>query len=98
MPIRNATAELIEYLNTLVSLDQQAMHDLVRARVRCGKALALHPTVQVALHEDTCSVGLLGILNGYAGAYDDGPRQGWGPISAIFEDGKLARFALVDNE
>lgn len=31
-------------------------------------------------------VGILGILNGYAGTIDDGPRKGWGPIAADTED------------
>ena len=35
---------------------------------------------------------MLGVLNGFCGTIDDGPRKGWGPIAGIYDNGKLLRF------
>ena len=43
--------------------------------------------------------GFIGVLNGYCGAYDDGPKKGWGPISVIVEDdGTVSRVFRTPNE
>lgn len=34
-------------------------------------------------------VGLLGILNGYAGSIDEGPQAGWGPIAAVMDEDRI---------
>ncbi len=46
---------------------------------------------------DTFRVGMLGVLNGFCGTIDDGPRKGWGPIAAIYDEGKLLRFERTEN-
>lgn len=81
--------QMIRFLNELVELDQEAMHQLVETRVPCNTKLTDHPTVQVRVKEKKGSVGLLGILNGYIGTDADG----WGFICAEYNDsGKLVRF------
>lgn len=42
--------------------------------------------------------GLLGLLNGYFGIYDEGPHKGWGPIMAVYDhDSKtLIRFSSLE--
>src|SRR5215203_7119863 len=98
MPIRDDTDELIAFLNSLVAIDPYAIAELLCTRVVCTKELAEHPTVQVAaggeksgptyLAPGTYRVGILGILNGYCGAIDDGR----GPIAAVYDEGRLQGF------
>lgn len=39
------------------------------------------------------------MFNGFCGKFDDGPRAGWGPITAEFDDDhKLIRFYKTLNE
>ncbi len=64
-----------------------------------GGLLHLAAPEFAALAPDAPVVGLLGILNGYAGTYDDGSRKGWGPIAAIVEDdGRVTGFRRTPNE
>lgn len=75
---------VIEFLNSLVELDQEAIEKLIEARVFCNEALADHPTVQVGTyHSDSKlpKVGMLGILNGMFGA----DTQRWGYICAVYD-------------
>ena len=84
---------LINYLNELVKLDRDAVHTLIETRICCNQELSDHPTVQVSKPKDSeiCSVGLLGILNGFVGVDD----QQWGYIAANFDDdGRLTGFDL----
>jgi hypothetical protein len=108
MTIRTGTDDLIEFLDGLAKLDPKAMGALVSVRVQCTASLAEHPTVQVAGHgphgfekeipEGEYRVGILGILNGFAGSFDEGPRKGWGPISALMEsDGTVSSFVRTEN-
>lgn len=103
MAIRPDTDDLITFLNSLVEIDRYAMQELIGARVSCNEELANHPSVQVAAHPHPhvppgqFRVGVLGILNGYAGTYDEGPRAGWGPIQAVYEDGRLIRFERTEG-
>lgn len=86
----------ISFLNSLVELDKIAVSELVDSRVLCNSKLADHPTVQVRGYGPvTPSVGLLGILNGLCGSYDDEPKKGFGPISAQFSSGKIVAFFLT---
>lgn len=88
--------DLIAFLNSLVSIDEYAIAELLCVRVPCNEAMADHPTVQVAgagpgttfVRPGTFRLGLLGLLNGYCGIGPDG----WGPIAAIYERGRLVRF------
>lgn len=114
MTIRPDTDDLIAFLNSLTAIDPVAMGELMAARVPCNEAMANHPTVQVvaggadgnvgkhagesAVPAGEFRVGFLGILNGYAGAFDEGPRKGWGPISAVVEDdGRVTSFRRTQN-
>lgn len=85
---------MIDYLNTLISLDPDAITLLAETRVPCNEALADHPSVQVLEDGGSMKVGLLGILNGFLGAYE---LDGWGPLAAVYSDeGKIVEFALHD--
>ena len=109
MAIRPETDELIDFLNSLIGLDRPAMQELLSVRVPCGRALADHPTVQVTGCTDGLAVGtafmrigetrvgVLGLLNGWAGIFDDGTRRGWGPITACYDAGLLVRFERTQN-
>jgi hypothetical protein len=97
--IRPETDSLIAFLNELIAIDPYAIAELLITRVPCNQQLADHPTVQVASGKDgggyifiapgTFRVGMLGILNGFCGKIDEGPRKDWGPITARYEDGRL---------
>jgi hypothetical protein len=87
-------AELADYiiteLNKILLVDRDAVEALIEHRVECNEALRAHPTVQVV---DGNKVGLLGLLNGIVGTISDGPRQGWGYITGVYDDdGKLVQF------
>lgn len=42
--------------------------------------------------------GILGVLNGFCGKYDDGPKAGWGPIMAVVEaDGTISKICRCPN-
>jgi len=91
----------IAYLNVLIELDRPAIAALVANRVPCNEALAEHPTCQVGAQHGGFHVGLLGLLNGLFGTFDEGEHLGWGPIKAVFEDeeravgARLIRFEKV---
>lgn len=98
MPIRPEANAMVEFLNELITIDPTAVNALVNARVECNAQLAYHPTVQAGVKDDKYQVGLLGILNGFFGAFDFGPRVGWGAIQAIVElDGTISGFKLDDG-
>lgn len=102
--IRPDVDDMIAFLNSLVAIDRAAIQELMSVRVPCGNELADHPSVQVATCTDDkivgsafmrvgeSRVGILGLLNGYFGTIDEGPRKGWGPISAHYDNGFLVRF------
>jgi len=76
----------IETLNRFVRADPEAMRLLIETRVPCNETLANDPTCQVSGWDGTVKVGLLGILNGLYGTYDEEPLQGWGAVAAVFSD------------
>ena len=102
MTVRDDTDDLIAFLNSLVEIDRYAIAELLCIRVPCNQALADHPSVQVQTGREgggytyiapgTSRVGMLGLLNGFCGTLDDGPRKGWGPIVAQYDEGRLVRF------
>ena len=92
MTIRPEADGLVKYLNELLAIDQDFVSRLVDHRVTCNEQLARHPSVQVGKSEGDYRAGFLGVLNGYLGVIDRGPRRGWGPITAVLEDGKVVRF------
>lgn len=91
--------QAVAVLNEALALDPQAISALVSTRVRCTKALAGHPSIQVgSVGETEYEVGLLGILNGLFGSYgpEGGKREGWGRIAAeVEDDGTVSRFCEV---
>lgn len=104
MSIRPETDSIIEFLNSLLLVDPYAVAELVCDKVPCNADLAAHPTVQVQAHGTTTyiapgtfRVGMLGILNGYCGTIDEGPKAGWGPIIALYDDGKLVKFIRAED-
>ena len=99
-----AAERTIRLLNELLEVDPDAVNALIESRVPCNETLANHPTVQVSGYQyddnpkpHAYKVGMLGILNGICGAYgpDAGDKEGWGPITAEFDEGKIVRFLLT---
>lgn len=74
---------MVAVLNEATEADANAMRRLVEHREGCNAELADHPTIQVMAMGDggRFEVGLLGILNGIAGAFPDG----YGRIYAQFD-------------
>jgi hypothetical protein len=86
---------LVDFLNDALQTDPSAISLLVNNRVPCNQAMLEHPTIQCG----TITVGLLGLLNGFVGVYDEGKRKGWGAIAAITEeDGRIVRFEILEND
>lgn len=86
--------KVIAFLNELLKVDPEAMTALVETRVPCNQALREHPTVQVAVNDETgqAAVGMLGILNGLVGVDDDG----WGFVTVKLDDNKqVTEFLLT---
>ena len=84
---------VIGYLNDLLECDPEATQKLFDCRVPCNTRLADHPTIQVLGTYPHTDVGILGILNGFVGVIEEGSRQGWGLITAVYdEDGTLVKF------
>jgi hypothetical protein len=82
---------IIDFLNSLILLDKDAVSALINTRVPCNKEFSEHETVQVLAGENsTHSVGLLGILNGLCGV----DENSWGFIVAEVDekDDKVERF------
>jgi hypothetical protein len=84
---------MIQFLNSLLLLDQKAISELVEKRVRVNENFSHHETVQVletgTEDSPSYSVGILGILNGLCGIDDDG----WGFVVAECDtQGKINKF------
>ena len=79
---------LIMGLNEIAARDQEAVCRLMLdARVPCNDALADHPSVQVRSREgEPHTLGVLGLLNGLIGTIDEGPKKGWGLITAVVDE------------
>jgi hypothetical protein len=94
--------QVVEFLNDLFQQDPHAIEDLVEQRVRCNDILAAHPTVPVQDPKDGeggALLGILGILNGLCGAWDEesAPKPHlafFGPVCACYEHGRLTGFRL----
>lgn len=90
---------LIEYLNSLLSIDPFAIDGLIEARVSCNPYMVEHPTVQTAEGADgETIVGILGVLNGFCGVITDGPAKGRGPITAVYDDDRCGIVRFVRTE
>lgn len=90
---RALASSVVDYLNEIVKLDPDALHQLCETRVPCNQALSDHATTQMAGTVGSPEVGLLGILNGLVGKRADG----WGYIAGVYDDdtGKLTHFQMV---
>lgn len=89
--------DVLAVLNEALELDPLAVTNLVEARLPCNDALSEHPTIQCGPSGGTTKhwqVGLLGILNGLFGIFDeDAPEPtGFGPIAAVVAGGYVTRF------
>ena len=89
--------------------------NLVDKRVFCSEITLNHPTIQASGQDRgglcecgafggmctfcTPTFGFLGVLNGLVGTLPDGPRKGWGYITAEFDDNNdLMHFQRTKNE
>lgn len=82
--------EIIARLNNLIQHSEvrQDVSKLIETRISCSKATRDHSTIQAGE-----SFGFLGLLNGIVGVIPDGKKEGWGYITASFDDkGKLTQF------
>ena len=99
MPINPyLTHECLNLLNQLLQTDPTAITNLIKHHTHCNQELAEHPTVQVRGYgNNPPTIGLLGLLNGLCGTYDNEPKKGFGPITAtIIKDGeKILEFHLT---
>jgi hypothetical protein len=92
--------QVVDFLNQVLVLDRAGISELFSKRVECSEQLAAHPTVQVSSKDGKDTVGMLGLINGMFGVFDDGTKKNWGPIYCeVDEDTNLiSSFGLVVNE
>ncbi len=96
--IREDVHEIVEFLNTILKIDEEFMWELFNTRIKVNDELLNHPTVQCtssgtiryegeqptkAAVMGSQRSGILGLLNGYFGTYEYGSREGWGAISMV---------------
>lgn len=72
----------INFLNSLIEADKDAIAKLLDARVSCNDELANHERVQVQETKDGCKIGVLGIINGLFGIHKE---SGNGYIAAVYD-------------
>lgn len=89
----------IDYLNGALKMDREAITALVEYRVPCNEELLSHRQLQAGdMPDGSPGVGMLGVINGIFGTIKDGPRAGWGFITAVFDDeGKLTHFMRTEE-
>jgi hypothetical protein len=87
---------IITRLNNLIT-DPAVRKDisaLIEARIPCSQETLDHPTIQAGWptkeayeNKEPGKLGVLGLLNGLIGTIpDEGPKQGWGYVTADFDD------------
>lgn len=91
---------VISLLNDLVGRNPKVVTELFETRVNCGSSFRDHETLQL-YPSDTGEydlLGLLGILNGIFGKHEEGPKKGWGAITAVYKDnnGNIIAFKRTD--
>lgn len=94
---------LIQRLNTLIE-DSLVRHEIgvfLNSRLACSDRLLEHPTIQVVRTAEGAPtrLGFLGLLNGLVGIIPEGPKKGWGLITAEFDDvtGALLCFKRTES-
>ena len=88
---------VIDFLNSILEIDGNALNALISHRVFCNKELGEHETVQTLCDTDgNYTVGLLGILNGMCGKKEDD----WGFVVAEVneENNKIERFLHLNDK
>lgn len=86
-----AANRMIEYLNSLLALDEPMVRKIMRHTVKCNEGVIAKTPIQPFLpgeHKqfpNDYAVSVLGLMNGFCGVLDDGPYKGWGPISVIYD-------------
>ena len=86
---------VINYLNSLLLIDPEALSQLIDYRVITNETMANHDTVQVLKEEDgSFKLGLLGILNGLCGIDDDGNGYIYAHINI---DNEIVKFTHKDS-
>ncbi len=87
---------IIERLNHLIQNDsiKSDICKLIENRVLVTEQTAKHPHIQVDQNDaEDNFMGFLGLLNGIVGAIPNGKFNGWGYITASFDEaGDLERF------
>ena len=84
----------VDFLNSLLAIDRQAITALFSMRMACNTDLADHETVQVGVEGNYAQVGMIGVLNGLFGK----DQYGWGHISADYDNGMIIKFRLLTIE
>lgn len=96
MPIKQGAQEMVDFLNEMFAIDPEWIKNICEYRPECNGGIVRHPTVQ-AFSQNTA--GFLGLINGFYGVHDDGPRKGFGAIGAKYcESGKLLGFMIIPND
>ncbi len=90
---------VIDYLNGMLLMDRTAVTALMEARVPCNEELAGHRQAQSSVASDgSPCMGALGVINGIYGVIKDGPRAGWGLITAHYNDeGEITHFGRTEE-
>ena len=83
---------IVRALNNYLMIDQDAITALFSVHVRCNAGLAEHPSVQVWSSEQGHMLGILGVLNGMCGTFEDGT----GAIASVhpFHEGETSTHIL----
>ncbi len=92
MSTRPETRDVIAFLKSLLAMDPWFISNLVKARFPCNYAMSTHPAVQVGRDRGEYVSSFIGVLNGFLGIIEEGPRSGWGPIAVIFDGDTIIDF------
>ncbi len=94
---RPIAVAVVQLMNEALALDPIAVGKLANFRTPCNGALAGHESIQAGRYPDPggpTTVGLLGILNGIAGA----DEATLGAVAAIVEDdGSVIGFRVLEE-
>lgn len=100
MPINRAQCDqFVAFMNEIYKLDPEWAAAICNFRPPCNESIAQHKTIQAGISEDHkhYEAGFLGLMNGFFGTYDDGPRARYGAFAATYEDGRLTGFTTIEN-
>ena len=86
----------IDYLNSLLLLDRDAVTALVMHRVPCNEKIINNPEIQTLTEDGVSSVGLLGILNGLFGLDED--NRPFIVAEVNYDDNKIEKFIHIKDK